>query len=245
MSDIIEWSGYKWLTRQRWGSVHDEADKRVDCWYDPDSVRVLNNDQLELSIHYNPKNFDINGQTITAHYGVGLITCETDFGYGKFEVECKMPKGKGLWPAFWMYNPTAGEMAKPEIDIFEGYSDKKGNYRECCSFLRPYNVESCLHLESGLGLPKTPAQKPWIWDFNSNPSDGFHKYSLNWTTELIEFKIDNKTVRYIDDQDIVNYCSNRKLILLLNTHIDGNFANTFEIDEKNPFLINYFSYDPL
>jgi len=42
----------------------------------------------------------------------------TDFTqkYGYFEIRCRMPKGKGLWPAFWMLTPLS---VLPEIDIFE------------------------------------------------------------------------------------------------------------------------------
>lgn len=39
--------------------------------------------------------------------------------YGWFEVEARIPRGKGRWPAFWL--TFAGRGWPPEIDIFEAY----------------------------------------------------------------------------------------------------------------------------
>lgn len=39
--------------------------------------------------------------------------------YGYFEMEAKLPIGKGTWPAFWLFNYINGQ--KPEIDIMEAY----------------------------------------------------------------------------------------------------------------------------
>ena len=43
----------------------------------------------------------------------------TGYRYGWFEAKIKLPKGKNLWPAFWMW---AWDSWPPEIDIFEGYT---------------------------------------------------------------------------------------------------------------------------
>jgi beta-glucanase (GH16 family) len=121
MSKIIDWSGYGWLTQERWGQIH--PDKPWN-WYDETCVKTVNN-ELHLDIQYHPKEFDINGSLVTSLFGTGLITCETDFSFGTFEIEAKLPQGSGLWPAFWLYPRNAWP---PEIDIFEAYS-KNSNYR--------------------------------------------------------------------------------------------------------------------
>ena len=38
------------------------------------------------------------------------------------QLRCKIPKGTGLWPAFWMYSPGGEGTTSSEIDIFEFYN---------------------------------------------------------------------------------------------------------------------------
>ncbi len=40
--------------------------------------------------------------------------------YGYFEIEAKLPIGKGTWPAFWLFNHIGTR--RPEIDIMEAYA---------------------------------------------------------------------------------------------------------------------------
>ena len=49
-------------------------------------------------------------------YSTGEIWTKNAFTYGKFEARIKIPKGKGFWPAFWLYG---GNPVWNEIDIFE------------------------------------------------------------------------------------------------------------------------------
>ena len=44
------------------------------------------------------------------------------FGFGKYEIRCKIPKGKGFWPAFWLYGEKNGR--GDEIDVFEFMNEK-------------------------------------------------------------------------------------------------------------------------
>ncbi|MCP4164194.1 MAG: family 16 glycosylhydrolase [Deltaproteobacteria bacterium] len=50
------------------------------------------------------------------NFSSGLIESKGLFGYGKYEIRCKIPSGKGHWPAFWIYgNNTPWQ----EVDFFE------------------------------------------------------------------------------------------------------------------------------
>ena len=49
------------------------------------------------------------------HYTSGMIFSKQKFKYGLFEIRFKLPVGKGLWPAFWLYGGNPNE----EFDIFE------------------------------------------------------------------------------------------------------------------------------
>ena len=85
---MIEWSGYKWNTQERWGKVHKDK-----SWnhYDSDCVRVDNWGYLHLETS---KSKEIDG--FTPEFGVGLISSVDKFGYGLYEVECKLPTGPKL-----------------------------------------------------------------------------------------------------------------------------------------------------
>jgi len=93
MSQLLKWSGYKWLKRERWGEIHP---KKPWNWYDPSCAVIGENNELELHINYNPKKFILNNKKVTSNYGVGIVTCETNFSYGRFEIEAKLPKGNGM-----------------------------------------------------------------------------------------------------------------------------------------------------
>ena len=54
---------------------------------------------------------------VTYHFTAAQINTIQKFGYGKYEIRCKIPKGKGIWSAFWTYGETNGE--GHEMDVFE------------------------------------------------------------------------------------------------------------------------------
>lgn len=56
-------------------------------------------------------------------YGTGEITTAHTWSqtYGYFEIEARIPRGRGRWPAFWL--TYAGLGWPPEIDFFEAYGE--------------------------------------------------------------------------------------------------------------------------
>lgn len=235
MSETITWSGYEWLTRHAWGSMHDEPDKRNDSWADPSQLRVTNTGVLQLNIGYNPKTIIINGKPTTAHYGVGTITSIVKFGYGVYTISAKMPIGVGLWSAFWMYDNCC-----PEID-FEMYSHR-GNYVN--GLLRRVAAETCVHTEPGLGLKPFPARAPWIWQYGNEHIDmRFCTYTIRWTADSMEWFIDGNRVRKLRDREILRYLQGRKMTVIVNTYIDGRYQAEFSIN--SPMEVGYFKYLPI
>ena len=67
--ETINWSGYEWITQERWGNIHQD---KTYNWYDPSAVEIRGGD-LILKSHYNPKKFTINNKEVTSNYGVGLV----------------------------------------------------------------------------------------------------------------------------------------------------------------------------
>ncbi len=111
--------------------------------------------------------------------------------YGYFEMEARLPRGKGTWPAFWLFNHIGDR--RPEIDVMEaypggvepwGYTDKKGVARPTA-----YGVTVWLdeHVKAG-GLQ---------YDAKRDLSERFHKYAVKWEPDRQTFYFDGKKVHEI------------------------------------------------
>lgn len=63
--------------------------------------------------------------------------------YGYFECRAKMPKGPGVWPAFWLVSsfdrtkPKAGNDGSIEIDVVEFYGHKPSTYESVVHVWKP------------------------------------------------------------------------------------------------------------
>jgi beta-glucanase (GH16 family) len=187
MKKTINWSGYKWLTQERWGNIH--PDKAYN-WYDPSAIEIREND-LILKSHYNPKEFIVNNEKITSNYGVGLVSNTTKFGYGYFEIEAKLPTGRNLWPAFWMWSFDSWP---PEIDILEAYSSiKRPSYFKLYldSLLGFWNVQTNYHYETEDGNKSIGGKTHWFGF--KNPQKHFIKYGCLWEEDQIVFYYNGKS----------------------------------------------------
>jgi beta-glucanase (GH16 family) len=113
--------------------------------------------------------------------------------YGYFEIEAKLPKGKGTWPAFWLFNHTA-EGRVPEMDVMEAYAGGEG-----------WGVID----EAGVHRPTVFAATVWegaspnnnrqvgfkMYDAGVDLSEGFHRYAVKWEP--------NKQTYYFDGKEIL------------------------------------------
>ena len=231
---MIQWSGYDWLTQERWGNMH--PDKTYN-WYDPSAVEIRNDD-LILKTHYNPKEFTVNDKKITSNYGVGLISNTTKFDYGYFEIEAKLPTGKNLWPAFWMWSFDSWP---PEIDIFEAYSSiKKSSYFKIHldSLFGFYNVQTNVHYKEKEKGKNIGGKTHWFGF--KNPQKHFIKYGCLWEENQIVFYYNGKKVKTINDQNILNTLKNTKMNVIINNHIREDIGD-FGTSE---FIVKSFKYLP-
>lgn len=234
MKEKITWSGYDWLTQERWGDMH--PDKTYN-WYDPSAVEIRNDD-LILKTHYNPKEFTVNDKKITSNYGVGLISNTTKFDYGYFEIEAKLPTGKNLWPAFWMWSFDSWP---PEIDIFEAYSSiKKLSYFKIYlnSLFGFWNVQTNVHYKEGEKGKNIGGETHWFGF--KNPQKHFIKYGCLWEENQIVFYYNGKKVKTVKNQNILNTLKDTKMNVIINNHIREDIGD-FGTSE---FIVKSFKYLP-
>jgi beta-glucanase (GH16 family) len=105
-----------------------------------------------------------------------MILSRQTFLYGKFEMVAKLPSARGAWSAFWLL-PEA-RIWPPEIDIMEGMAWGPNNTK----------------IHSGIIVPKEDKDENYNdwFDVGVNPSEGFHKYTLQWSEKTLTMLFDDK-----------------------------------------------------
>ncbi len=105
--------------------------------------------------------------------------------YGFFEIEAKLPIGKGTWPAFWLFNHIGTR--RPEIDVMEAYAGGGPNSGWSDANFHPTAYAATIWIDAGkLGGTKTMV--------TSDLSAAFHKYALKWEAGVQTFYFDGKPV---------------------------------------------------
>ncbi|NJN33893.1 MAG: glycoside hydrolase family 16 protein, partial [Saprospiraceae bacterium] len=114
----------------------------------------------------------------------GEIFSKVEFGQGTLcEVRCKIPKGKGLWPAFWFWRGLYGDTSYQEIDVFEFW----------CADTRRFSVSNHYF---NVKKKKMNNDYKWIKPENAegmrlDMSENFHTYTVYWDEKGIKVLFDN------------------------------------------------------
>jgi beta-glucanase (GH16 family) len=101
--------------------------------------------------------------------------------YGRFEARIKIPKGQGMWPAFWMLGNNISSVNWPkcgEIDIMENIGREPGT------------VHGSLHGPS-TGGPTSDTSAPFSLPAGQNFADDFHLYAVEWEPGAVRFFVDS------------------------------------------------------
>lgn len=130
-----------------------------------------------------------NNSTSTFDYSSGQLESKYRFPFGIFEIRCKIPKGKGFWPAFWLF----GGQKYNELDIFEFWNDYSGfsEYYDPVKSCSNHHMNIQYEIFNDSGKHNTcPAHY-----FGVDYSLDFHIFAVKWTPYLIEFYVDNELKR--------------------------------------------------
>lgn len=106
------------------------------------------------------------------------------FQYGRIEARIRIPKGEGLWPAFWMLGEDIQQHPWPEcgeIDIMENIGKE------------PALVHGTLH---GPGYQGLGLGKPDRLASGKAFGDDFHTYGIVWAPGKVQFFVDDPTRPY-------------------------------------------------
>lgn len=167
------------LDKTKWLSYHpytnDGSDQCVGCRFADGSNSVFMDDQvhvckglLELSVENRPVEWYGN-RTDNAASLIRSIG-DAKFSFGRFEMRCRLPEGKGLWPAFWLFG------GQTEIDVFEICSE------------RSKWVKSSLHRWDEPRSSNTGKHK------GEDHSADFHTFAVEWERDEMRWYVDNEQI---------------------------------------------------
>jgi len=145
-------------------------------------------------------------------YTSGMMTTQGKFSqqYGRFEIRCRVPKGKGMWPAFWLLPDSLGW--PPEIDVLEvlGHNPNK------VYLTNHFRDEQKKHGSHG-GSWSGP-------DFSAQ----FHEFAVEWSPKAIVWFVDG-VERFRSEKSIPQ----GKMYMLVNLAVGGDWPGA--PDEKTQF----------
>jgi beta-glucanase (GH16 family) len=135
--------------------------------------------------------------------------------YGRFEARIKIPRGQGLWPAFWMMGVNIDSRGWPddgEIDVMENIG------RE------PATVHGTIHGPgySGAGAIGMPFQSPDGRPF----ADAHHLYAIEWEPSEIRWYVDGHLYQTRKPSNLppgAKWVFDHEMFLLLNVAVGGDW----------------------
>lgn len=134
-------------------------------------------------------NYNVSGGSLNIWPDKGFVnrTITTDgkfsFKYGYIEARMKLPKGKGTWPAFWLFHNTSTQ----EVDVMEAYAGgNDGVWGSGPPNFKPTAYAATLH--STVNNTEEQYKK---WDANNPLSDAYHTFGVLWEPDGFTFTFDN------------------------------------------------------
>lgn len=110
--------------------------------------------------------------------------------YGRFEARIKIPRGQGIWPAFWMLGDDIGSTGWPnsgEIDIMENVG------------FEPNIVHGTIH---GPGYSGSAGIGAGYTLPSGNFSDDFHTFAIDWAPNEIKWSVDGNVYQTRTPADV-------------------------------------------
>jgi beta-glucanase (GH16 family) len=163
----------------------------------------------------------------TANFTSASITTDGkhSWTYGKIDARMKLPKGQGMWPAFWMLGQNIHQVGWPkcgEIDIMEHINNEDILY----GTLHWHNEQ---HVSSGSKIP---------CNFTK-----YHNYTVEWDKDSIKWFLDGTKYHSVVVKDSINSTSefHKPHYIILNLAIGGSWPGNPDATTSFPdtVLVDY------
>ena len=152
--------------------------------------------------------------------------------YGRFEARIKLPKGAGIWPAFWLLGsnlPTAGWPGCGELDIME----QRGS--------EPAVIHGSAH---GPGYSGANPKTARFVGQGAGFADDFHDLAIEWWPGEVHWFVDSHhyhAIRAVDMPDGQRWVfDDTPMFIILNVAVGGWFGG--EVDDAvfpQSMLVDY------
>lgn len=195
-------------------------------YYTEDNAKIVNGNLVITA-----KEESNNGYAYTSSRMIS--SGKFNFTYGTIEVNAKLPKGQGIWPAIWMLGEDINSVGWPncgEIDIMELLGDT------------PDKIYGTLHGPSYSGGSGKSGN--YTLTDGTDFSDKFHIFKVKWTGNDINWYVDGILYHTVTRSSVessgLNWVFDHDFYIILNVAIGGNwpgspntstvFPQTMEID---------------
>ena len=199
--------GSKWVHE-----TGDNVNNHERQWYTGGNANAVLDGQGHLVItakKENPANY--NCWYGRCQYTSARLNTSGKFSstYGHVEARMKLPRGQGMWPAFWMLGTNIGSVGWPncgEVDIMENVG------------FEPTTVHGTIHgpgysgsggIGAGYGGP--------------NFSDAFHTFAVDWSANKIVWSVDGHVYQTRTPADLGgrSWAFNHPFFIILNLAVGG------------------------
>jgi beta-glucanase (GH16 family) len=149
-------------------------------------------------------------------YTSGLITTQRSFSqlYGVFEIRARMPKGRGLWPAFWLL--PIDHSWPPEIDVLEILG----------------NDPTVLHTNAHSKASGKHTDVPSVVHV-PDASAAFHTYAVDWENDEIKWYFDGVEVAHAPTPADMH----KPMYMLANLGVGGNWPGDPDASTHFPAIL--------
>jgi beta-glucanase (GH16 family) len=153
--------------------------------------------------------------------------------YGRFEARIKIPRGQGIWPAFWMMGDDVDKIRWPdcgEIDIMENIGKEPGM------------VHGTIHGPGYSGDRGITA--PYSLPEGQRFADEFHIFAVEWEPKAIRFYVDDHLYTTRTPADLpagTKWVYDHPFFMLLNIAVGGNWPGSPDATSMYPqvMLVDY------
>jgi beta-glucanase (GH16 family) len=152
--------------------------------------------------------------------------------YGRFEARIKVPKGQGIWPAFWLLGDNIDTVGWPtcgEIDIMENIGSE------------PKRVHGSMHGPGYSGATPLTA----IYTLPSGSfADDFHVFAVEWEPTTVRFYVDGNLYLTEGPGSLpagTRWVFDHPFFIVLNVAVGGNFPGNPDASSTYPqtMLVDY------
>jgi len=185
-------------------------------WYRPENITVSGGNLIITAKEesYGGRDYT-SSQIISKH--------KQDFKYGRIEASIKLPRGHGMWPAFWMMSSDdvyGTWAASGEIDIMEAKNT-------------PMEIRGNLHF--GGQYPDNAKTGSSAYADGSDFSQDYHLYSIEWDPKEIRWYCDNNLYKSTDvwwtgskeDNGTFPAPFDQRFYILLNVAVGGTYMDCY------------------